>query len=164
MIRLISKLYKFSSDYYRPCHFKITASSLQESACALNVYIDCFRRYGHHYAKLPLHFLTNGPKFQIRIDHWIYKFGQNWAIEGSDLLFGQVCLRYRRADQRKESRGDKFVHNLRAFPFPWKESRGIAEEGGQKHSNLLGAGVKLKRGSLLFCGEQTKQSNEERRA
>jgi 2-oxoglutarate dehydrogenase complex dehydrogenase (E1) component-like enzyme len=52
MIRLHSRLFKFSNDFYHPCHFKLNIDAVDKQTCSLAVYVNYFRRYGHHFAKL----------------------------------------------------------------------------------------------------------------
>jgi 2-oxoglutarate dehydrogenase complex dehydrogenase (E1) component-like enzyme len=53
MLKLIPKIWEFSKRaFYRPCEFKVEVEELRELMCPLGMYIDCYRKYGHHYAKL----------------------------------------------------------------------------------------------------------------
>lgn len=52
MLRLATKIHRFSTEFYHPCTFKINPDNELNSACMLALYFSYFRRYGHHYAKL----------------------------------------------------------------------------------------------------------------
>lgn len=52
MIRLTTKLFKFSTEFYHPCSFKLNSDAQEESACLLASYFNYYRSHGHHYAKL----------------------------------------------------------------------------------------------------------------
>lgn len=52
MLRLTSKIFRFSTEFYHPCSFKLDPEAQLSTACMLALYFSYFRRYGHHYAKL----------------------------------------------------------------------------------------------------------------